>query len=63
MTEGFENPMGYGQNPKTSIVGNLQSLRDDYLLSGGEDPEFIQKVSELEAFVKYRKPLNAPKPQ
>ena len=52
MTDDYVPP-----NPKASIVGNLQSLRDEYLLQGGEDPEFVQKVSELEAFVKYRKPL------
>lgn len=31
-------------NPKVQMIGNLQSLKDDYLLKGGEDPEFINKV-------------------
>jgi hypothetical protein len=41
------------------MVSNLQSLKDDYLLKGGEDPEFLTKVAELENFMKYRKPLGA----
>ena len=47
-------------NPKVQMIGNLQSLKDDYLLKGGEDPEFINKVQDLENFLKYRKPLARP---
>jgi hypothetical protein len=45
------------------MLGNLESLKDDYLLQGGEDPEFVQKVAELENFLKYRKPLQKPLPK
>ena len=39
------------------MIGNLQSLKDDYLLKGGEDTDFVDKLNELENFIKYRKPL------
>ena len=39
------------------MIDNLQSLKDDYLLKGGQDPDFITKMNELEGFIKYRKPL------
>lgn len=48
------------------MIKNLESLKDDYLLTGGEDPEFVTKVQELENFLKYRKtlakPVEQPKP-
>ena len=28
-------------NVKNDMIGNLQSLKDDYLIQGGEDPEFV----------------------
>jgi hypothetical protein len=39
------------------MVSNLHALKDDYLINGGEDPEFLTKLGELEQFIKYRKPL------
>ena len=59
------NPLGTDQEPyiphhvqaKSGMINNLHSLKDDYLLKGGEDPEFLTKVNELENFIKYRKPL------
>ena len=54
-----EYPAGQvsGAGNQNAIVGNLHSLKDDYLLNGGEDPEFLTKLNELENFIKYRKPL------
>jgi hypothetical protein len=46
-----------GAGNQNAIIGNLHSLKDDYLLNGGEDPEFLTKLNELENFIKYRKPL------
>ncbi len=45
------------------MISNLQSLKDDYLLQGGGDPEFLEKVAELEDFLKFRKPLGRAQPK
>ena len=42
------------------MIDNLKSLKDDYLVKGGEDTDFINKVNDLENFILYKKKL--PKP-
>ena len=46
----------YGEGKK-NMVENLKDLKDEYLTKGGEDPDFINKINDLENFLVYRKPL------
>jgi len=39
------------------MMEDLKALKDEFLGKGGEDPEFIKKLSDLENFVMYRKKL------
>jgi hypothetical protein len=44
------------------MISNLKNLKDEYLTKGGEDPDFIKKVNDLENFLLYRKPLDKKEP-
>ena len=39
------------------MIENLMNLKDEYLLNGGEDVEFLNKVNQLESHLKFKKPL------
>ena len=45
-------------------MNNLKNLKDEYLTKGGEDNEFLEKISNLESFLQYKKPIppKAPNP-
>jgi hypothetical protein len=47
-------PYGEGKN---NMINNLKSLKDEYLLKGGEDVDFVNKVNNLENFLLYNKKL------
>jgi hypothetical protein len=42
---------------KAHMIDNLKNLKDDYLIKGGEDPDFINKINDLENFLAHRKPM------
>lgn len=39
------------------MIDNLKTLKDDYLTKGGEDPEFINKINDLEGFLSHKRPM------
>lgn len=42
------------------MMNNLQSLKDDYLKKGGEDPDFVNKINDLENFLLHKKKIPQP---
>ena len=47
-------PQGEG---KGILINNVKNLKDEYLMKGGEDSEFINKINDLENFLHYKKPI------
>lgn len=37
------------------MLDNLQGLKNEYLVKGGEDKEFVNKINDLESFLLYNK--------
>ena len=51
-----------GGEGKKVMVENLRGLKEEYLTKGGEDPDFIKKVNDLENFLVYKKQLPPKEP-